>query len=209
VVRSGADERNARLKAQWREDDAIRAAGRDRRGVNHAAVAAAARAKGAAEMEGMQSLARDRREENAAERASRERMNQGRQGLERAQAASLEQQTQSAQQAEQARQKQAQQLQKMQALLADPRTPPEQRLLAQQFIDMQTFDAERYVKLKGANNEYGAGGEQVFDLLTRQPVYGGQGLGQGGATPIGEGWYEFPDGRRVHVSQRYGLEELE
>jgi len=181
VVKSGADERNAALKLRWQGEELIRQGKNTRRarGGQQMVQAGTAMVNQAAGRPLARADAKEAKAQQGAELASRERMNQGRQALEQAQAASLSQQTQSAQQAEQARQQQAQQLQKMQALMTDPSASPEQRQLAKQFIELATFDPKRYMPLKGADNEYGSGGQFVLDLLTGQPIYGASG-GQGG-----------------------------
>jgi|GEM_PF-1966946 len=181
VVKSGADERNAQVQLRLQGEDLIRQGRNTRRarGGPQMVQAGTSMLNQAASAKAGRLFAEDVKAQQAAELESRERMNQGRQGLEQAQAAALEQQTQSAQQAEQARQQQMQRLAQMQQRMVDPKASPEQRQAAKQFVDMATFDPKRYTTLKGADNEYGSGGQFVLDLLTGQPIYGeagGQGL---------------------------------
>jgi len=216
VVKSGADERNAQLKLRWQGEELIRQGKNTRRarGSQQMVQAGTQMLSQAAAQPFARAAADEAKAQQGAELESRERMSQGRQALEQAQAAALEQQTQSAQAAQQAQQQQAQRLQQMQQLLADPNTSPQQRQLAKQFIDMATFDPKRYTTLKGADNEYGSGGQFVLDLLTGQPIYGGGLGGQGGAISEedalktlaekyatdanGNSVYVHPDGRKEY-----------
>jgi len=192
VVKSGADERNAQLKLRWQGEELIRQGKNTRRarGSQQMVQAGAQMVDRAAGIPLSRQAVQDAQRHQAAELESRERMNQGRQGLEQAQAAALEQQTQSAQVAQQAQQQQAQRMQQLQALIANPSTPPEQRQLASQYLEMMTPpDPNRYKPYNLGEDGMGVNrGQGWFDTRTGRPLaLGGEQGGLGELSEIQEG----------------------